>query len=110
MDIASIATMLIGMLGQVPVVGHVLQIVMPYIIALPVVITGVVGLWHSVVLLLQGLGKLPGLTKLAALGDAMSTTEAKVQNFENSTLMPIINRLSAIPLPKVAEAPADQAK
>ena len=100
MDVVSIIQIIIGLAGSVPVVGHYLAIILPYAMALPVLVTSFVALWQAVVVFLGALGSIPGLSFLSSISAVLAADEQKVNDFAQGKLLPILNQLSAIPLPK----------
>jgi hypothetical protein len=100
MDVVSVVQIIIGLAASVPVVGTYLAIVLPYALALPLLVTSFVALWHAIVVFLSAVGAIPGLSSLSALGVKLSADEQIISDFSQSKLLPILNQLSAIPLPK----------
>ncbi len=100
MDVTSLITLILSLVGQIPVVGHLLVVVLPYLLAIPVLVTAFVGLWHAVVVFLKAVGQFPGLGGLSAVADSLQVEEKVIDDFTKNVLLPILNQLSSIPLPK----------
>jgi hypothetical protein len=108
-------------LEAIPYVGKVASIlvmVFTTVIAcaagLGSVATALVGIWHSFAVLAQGLAILPipGFKKLQPIADKMKADETKITSLKDGKILPILNRLSSLPLPKKAAAivPIDSVK
>jgi hypothetical protein len=104
MDVVSIVNFLVQLLSNIPVVGHFLAVVMPYLLSLPVVASALVGLWQAIVVCLQALSQVPGLSGLSGLAASLQADEASINSFEQNYILPILNQLSAIPLPTAPKA------
>lgn len=100
-SVLNVISMLIGYFGSVPSVGKYIAIGLSVILSLGAVATAIVGMWHGIVVLLQALASVPGLQGLKGVADSMKIQEDKINDFENNKILPILNRLSAISLPKV---------
>lgn len=100
MDVLSMLIGLVQSLGSVPLVGKVLMYVVIFSGVAASLASAVVALWHGAVLFLQALSIIPGLSSLKKVADWFSAEESKIGDFEQGKLLPILNRLSAIPLPK----------
>jgi hypothetical protein len=109
MDIVSLIVTFVTMLGSIPVVGKVLAVAIPAIAGLAGCVTALVAIWHGFVALLVGLAKIPGLSGLAGFAEKMKNDESKVDGFLQGTLFPLLNRLSAIPVPQVKQEEAPKA-
>lgn len=68
--------------------------------ALAAIATAFVGVWHALVILLTALSLVPGLGALRAIADKLSVQEASITDAVNNTILPFLNRLSGIALPK----------
>ena len=110
MDVMSIITYLVGLLGSIPVVGHFLAIALPVAAALPIAVSAFVALWHAVVMMIAALAGIPGLQGLKNIADSMKAKEDNVSSFANGKLLPLLNRISAIPLPKAPSSDASANK
>jgi hypothetical protein len=106
MEILTLIMSLIGSLASVPFVGKFLAIVIPAAASLILVINGLMAIWAALVMILNGLSKIPGLSKLAAVASGLSVEYNSVISFEQSTLLPILQQISAFNLPVT---PASQA-
>lgn len=98
--VLSVVSMLISYFGGMPSVGKYMALGLSIIVSLGAVATAIVGMWHGLVVLLQALASVPGLQGLKGVADSMKVQEDKIKDFENNKLLPILNRLSAISLPK----------
>ena len=99
-SVLSVVSMAISYLLGIPAIGKYLALGLSVVVALGAVVTAVVGAWHGIVILLQALASIPGLSGLAGVAASMKVDEGKITDFSNSKILPIINRLSAIPIPK----------
>ena len=102
MDVTQIIVTLVSFLASIPVVGKILAVVIPALAGVSAVVTALVMVWHAFVALLQALAMIPGLQGLQGFATSMKNDEDKVTGFAQGTLMPLLNRLSAIPVPAVA--------
>lgn len=99
MDIISIILGLLPMVASYGAVGKILATIIAVAGGLSGVVTALVAMWHALVLVLQALSILPGLSSLASLAQALAADEAKITSFSQGTLLPLLNRLSAVQLP-----------
>lgn len=102
MDLMTIVSYMMGMLASIPVIGAFLAKVMPYLAAIPVAVSAFVAVWHAIVLALKAVAMIPGLSKMGAVAEMLAAKEEKITSFQNGTLLPVLNRLSAVPIPKMA--------
>lgn len=100
MDVISFVITLLTGLAQVPAIGKILVWVVGGAAVVAGIATAVVSLWHAAVVSVKALSQIPGLQGLVDVATHMSTTEAAINDFENNSLLPILNRISVIPLPK----------
>jgi hypothetical protein len=94
-----LVTTLLTFLGNIPVVGHYLSLLVSFALPLTAVVTALVAVWHAVVGIVAAVAALPGMSKLQGLADSLKADEDKLVSFENSWILPILNRLSMLPLP-----------
>lgn len=104
--VLNVLVQLLGALAAVPVVGKILVVVVASAGALAGVSSALVAMWRAVVLVLASLSLVPGLSGLKAVADKLKTSQDAVDDFEQNKILPILNRLSTIPLPKKPEDPA----
>lgn len=98
MDVLSLLISLVQSVSGVPMVAKVLLVIVMGAGVAASLASALVALWHSLVLIFQAIGLVsPACTKIA---DKLAADEAKINDFEQGKLLPILNRLSAIPLPK----------
>lgn len=100
MDPIQIIQALIASFASIPVVGKYIAIAMGFVIALSAVANSIVVVWHSLVIFMKGLASIPGLSGLQSLADSMVTSEKAIDDFVNGKLLPLLNQISSIPLPK----------
>lgn len=100
MDVVSVIQIIVGIVSQIPAVGPYIALVLPYLLALPVLVTSFVALWHAVVMFVKGLSAIPGLSILVGIADVLSADEQLVDDFAKGKLLPILSQLSSLPLPK----------
>lgn len=100
MDVVQLLISLLGSVGSFPPIAKYLAYVVLGAGALQGIVTGLVGLWHSLVLFFNGLAKLPYLGFFQKVADFLSTEEAVFASVSSSWLIPILTQLSAIPVPK----------
>lgn len=93
----------IGFVLSVPVVGPILVKVLTVVLGLSAVVSAVFGVWLGAVKVLDGLAKIPGLGKLQATADKLRVVEGDAEGFFATKVLPVLNRLSLIPLPKAKE-------
>lgn len=89
-----------------PVLAKVLVLVVGIAPTLGAITTAIVSMWHMAIAVLTGISALPGCQKLQAIAAKLQADDAKVDDFEQSKILPFLNRLSAVPLPQKAEAQA----
>jgi hypothetical protein len=96
---------LIAKAGQVPSLQHAIDQISAWVVLLWMGITSLMAAWSALVKMLRSLAKLqeiyPKAAALGKLADALSVEEAKVYDFEQSKILPIVNRLSSAPIPKL---------
>lgn len=102
MNPMDLITMLLGFLGNIPLVGGILAKVVVFALPASAVVTALVAVWHAVVGVVSALSV--AFPSLAGLAASLKADEDKITSFSNSWILPILNRLSLLPLPK---APAD---
>lgn len=100
-SILNVVQMLVGYFGSIPAIGKYIAMALGLILSLGAVATAIVGMWHAVVVLLQALAGVPGLQGLMGVANSLKVQEDKLKDFENNKILPILNRLSAISLPKI---------
>lgn len=87
-------------MGGVPMVAKILAIVVMVAGLLSALVSALIALWHAVVGVLLAVGAFPKMQSVAALAAKLQVEEQKVDDFANNKLIPILNRLSVIPLPQ----------
>lgn len=107
MNPMDLISMLLGFLGSIPVVGSVLAVVAKFAIPASACVTALVAVWHAVVGVLTALSL--AVPSLAGVAASLKADEDTITSFENSWILPILNRLSLIPLPQAPVAPATPA-
>ncbi len=105
MDWNAILSPLFNFLGQYPTIGHILQILAAVVAGLTVTVTGFVALWHALWGFVSGLAQIPGLSKLQGFADWLKQEEDALSSFSQK-ILGVLDRLSVIPIPKAAPAPA----
>jgi vacuolar-type H+-ATPase subunit I/STV1 len=105
MDVLSLLISLVQSLANVPVVGKVLSIIVMVALLAGPCVTALVALWHSLVGVMAALGAIPGLSGLQSLAAKLKAEDGVVDDWANNKLLPILNRISAIPLPQKPAAP-----
>jgi hypothetical protein len=103
MDIINFVLGLLGSLSGVPYVGQAMYYLVLAAAVASGAVTAFVAIWHALVVLFQALALIPGLSSMAKVADFFKTTEDKISGVEKAWISPILNRLSAIPLPKKPE-------
>lgn len=88
---------------SIPGVGAYLSIAAQIALGITTVISSVVAIWKAVAELFKSLGSIFHSDKLLAIGNALSVSEEKLKGIEESYIIPILNRFSVIPLPKVKD-------
>lgn len=68
--------------------------------------TGLVALWHGLVLVLAAVASLPGCGGMQKMADFFKVEEDKIANAESKVLS-VCDRLSKIPLPQKTAAPTN---
>jgi hypothetical protein len=101
MDISlSVISGLLSGFAALPLVGKYVAIAVSVFFALIAVVNSIVLVWHGLVMLMNALASVPGLSGLQKIADAMLADEKLISDFASNKLLPILNRLSAIVLPK----------
>lgn len=67
--------------------------------------TSVVTLWQALQKLAAGLSLIPGLAFFSKVAAALQTETDSISSFQNGKLIPILNRLSSLPLPTKPQSP-----
>jgi len=88
-------------LATIPFIGHYLQIIASYAIPATAIISALVGVWHGVVAVFVALAQVPGLSFLSGIAQTLQVDGEAVDGFINKWILPILNRFSMIPLPKL---------
>lgn len=102
MDISlSVISGLLSGFASLPVVGKYVAVAVSVFLALVAVVNSVVLVWHGAVVLMNALAAVPGLQGLQKVADSMGVDEKVLSDFTAGKLLPILNRLSAIALPKL---------
>lgn len=91
----------LSFLSQLPGVGKYVAIIIAVAMGLSGAATSLVMAWHGIVMLIQGLSMIPGLSALSALSASLKSSDDALTDFVNNKLLGILNRLSALPLPKL---------
>lgn len=91
---------LLGSLASIPAVGKILATVVAGGAALILVVNALVAIWHSVVILLNALAAVPGLSGLGGIASSMLAEEAVISDFAKGKILPILAQISALPVPK----------
>lgn len=99
--ILGIITQLLGWLQGIPMIGQIASVVVGVVTVLTMLVNGFVLAWHGLVVLMASLAQIPGLSGLQSLSDSLKADETKIDDFANNVLLPILNQLSAIPIPKM---------
>jgi hypothetical protein len=100
MDIMALVVQILTFIGQIPVVGHYLQIVVEVALLAGPVVSALIAIWHAAVMSVQALSKIPGLSSLGDVATKMKANEDIIDDFSQSKILPILNQISSIPLPK----------
>ncbi len=102
MDILGALLQLVGVAGTIPAVEKVLIVVVAVAVALILLVNALVALWHAIVSVIASVGAILKIfgTDITPLIDKLKVSDQKVADFSQGTLIPILNRISAIPLPK----------
>lgn len=101
MDLSSI----LAAVAAIPVVGKVLGVIVVVDLALKALVNALVALWAAVVLVVQALAQIPGLSSLQSLADKMKADETVIDS-ESSKILALLDRLSSL---KIPQAPKSQA-
>lgn len=104
MNILSWIIGLLSSLASTGTFGKSLAIFVAVVGGVSGLVSGLMLLWQAVIKILQALAIIPGLSSLAALAVKLQADEQSVSSWENSFLLPILNQLSAIPVPTAAPA------
>lgn len=116
MDAVTVISTIMTFLAGVPYIGPVISVIVGIALPLAAVATSLVAVWHGLVILIQAvalmltaIGALPKLgalqnvgQKLAAVADKMKADEDVISGEVAGTVVPFLNRLSVISLPKKA--------
>lgn len=100
MDLISIVLGALPIIASYGAAGKVLAIAIAVAGGLSGVVTALVALWHALVLTIKALAVMPGLTSLSKLADTLAADEQKITDVSQGKILPILNRLSAVSLPK----------
>lgn len=103
-DPVSLISGVLQMVSHLPLVGHYASVIIGAAVALSAVVTALIGVWHSIVLLAHALAQVPGLQGLQKLADALKADEDSINSYANGFLLPLLDRLSAVPLPTAPSA------
>jgi hypothetical protein len=99
---------LIGSLGSIPAVGKVLAEVVGAMAGIILLVNGLTAMWAGLVTVCNGLAKLPGVGGIfASIANTLSVDYTAVNNWEQNTLLPLLQQISAFNIPTTAaSAPA----
>lgn len=97
-------TSILTFLVNVPYIGPVIAVVVQYALPAVTVVTAFVAVWHAVVLALSALAAVPGLQGLSNLANALKTDDNAVEGFVSTWIVPILDRLSVLPLPTTSSS------
>lgn len=103
MDLVAMIPAILKFLSEIPSVGPIVSKIMAVIAVIgivPGIATAFVAAWHALVMFLQALSMIPGLARLAPLASVLKADEDKLVSFENGVLLPLVQQLSVLPLPK----------
>lgn len=109
MDISGLINTLITLISSISGVGPILAKIIPIILVASGIISGVIAAWHGLNGLILGLSKIPGLSVLSGIAVKVQSLDDEAEGFLNKWVIPILNRLSLIPIPQKAPSVA-QAK
>lgn len=98
---------LIGSLGTIPAVGKILAEVVGAVGGVILLVNGLMAVWAGVVAALNGLAKIPGLGGVfAAFANTLSVDYTAVNSWEQNTLLPLLQQISAFNIPVTAASKA----
>lgn len=104
--ILSFLPSIVGALAAVPVVGKVLAVVISGASILIIVVNALVVVWHAIVGLLQAVAKIPGLSGVQSLADTLRADSDVIDGVVSGKIIPLLDRISSLPLPQVAAQPS----
>jgi hypothetical protein len=84
---------LLAMVATIPVAGPVLAKIAAIALIVSAVVTALIGVWHSVIKVVQALGMVALAAKLQAYDD-------EAEGVLNKYVLPILDRLSLIKVPQ----------
>lgn len=100
MDFISIIVGALPVIASYGAAGKVVAIVIAAAGGLSGLVTAIVALWHAVVLVMKAIAIMPGLGAMSKVSDMLAADEQKIDDFSQGKLLPILNRLSVVSLPK----------
>lgn len=100
MDIIGLISSFLAVFGSIPVLGKAMVVVVSSSLALVVVVNAFVAAWHSLVIALNAVSAVPGLSGLKNVADALKADEAIIDDFTKNKLLPFLSQISALPVPK----------
>lgn len=100
MDLMSLIVQFLSFIGQIPAIGHYLQIVVMVAVLASPVISALIAVWHAAVMVVSAMSLIPGLGALIDVASKMKANESIIDDFSKSKILPILSQLSMIPLPK----------
>jgi hypothetical protein len=101
MSIISIVSTIVGFFGKIPAIGAALSVLVEASLALIVLVNAFVAAWHGVIVILNAFAAIPGLSGLSSVANSLAVDEKIVDDFAQNKILPILNQISAIPLPKL---------
>lgn len=100
MNIMSFVSWLLGLVGSIPAIGPVLSFVVSTALCLIVLVNAFVAAWHGVIVVLNAIAAIPGLSGLKKVATSMTVDEAIIDDFAKNKILPLLSQISAIPVPK----------
>lgn len=100
MSLDNLLPMLVGLMSAIPVVGGILAKIIMIAAPLTVAVTALVALWHALVVFVSALAVMPGLEGLKTISEKLKASEEQATGFVHNYILPILNRLSMIPIPE----------
>jgi len=113
MSIDTIAA-IVGYITNLPIVGTYVANAVIVLVSTSAVVTTFVALWHALILFIDAVGvtivlaaQIPGLSWMLGIATALERVEQKLRTKQDEVggfitlrVLPILNRLSTIPLPR----------